>query len=102
MAWDFCREKAEGTGKLLSKDLWELCTELLYLAVQGDPWVKGTDVRCAELHPITGVHGGMAIGPERGTWQREAPTHEAEITKFDLAAFCLLSGGKRGQGHRAG
>ena len=64
--------------------------------------MKGTDVRCAELHPITGVHGGMEIGPERGTGQRGAPTHEAEIRKFDLAAVCLLSGGKREQGHRAG
>lgn len=53
------REKTEGTGKLLSKDLRELCTQLLYLAIQGDPWVKGIDVRCAELHPTMGpwVHG---------------------------------------------
>lgn len=44
----------------------------------------------------------MEIGPERGTGQREAPPHEVEIRKFDLAAVCLLSGGKREQGHRAG
>lgn len=68
VVWDFCRGKAEGTGKLLSKDLRELCTELLYLAIQGDPWVEGTDVRCAELHPTTGVRGGMEIGLERGTY----------------------------------
>lgn len=101
MAWDFCREKTEGTGKLLSKDLRELCAQLLYLAIQGDPWVKGTDVRCAELHPTTGpwVHGNR---PGERHRQREAPPHKVETRKFDLAAVCLLSGGKREQGHRAG